>query len=171
LLTKKGLMMKIGILSDTHDQLERTSEAVSALIRAGAELLIHCGDITEPAIVLECAGLPTTYVFGNNDHDHDKLRRTILGVGGVCLGKGGTIELEGRTIAVTHGDSNREISRLADANPDYFLSGHTHCADDERRGSTRWINPGALHRAKPWSVAVLDLATDHLEFLTVGNRR
>jgi predicted phosphodiesterase len=120
-LTKKGLMMKIGILSDTHDQLERTSEAVSALIRAGAEILIHCGDITEPAIVLECAGLPTTYIFGNNDNDHDKLLRTILGVGGVCLGKGGTIELEGRTIAVTHGDSNREISRLAGSNPDYFL--------------------------------------------------
>ncbi len=163
--------MKIGILSDTHDQVERTAEAVAALIKAGAEILIHCGDITEPAIVLECAGLPTTYVFGNNDYDHDKLRRAIAGVGGTCLGKGGTITVEGRTIAVTHGDSGREISRLAESNPDYFLSGHTHNADDERRGTTRWINPGALHRAKPWSVAVLDLATDHLEFLTVGNRR
>jgi predicted phosphodiesterase len=82
-----------------------------------------------------------------------------------------TIEVEGRTIAVTHGDSGREISRLADANPDYFLSGHTHHAADELRGKTRWINPGALHRANPWTVAVLDLATDHLEFLTIGSRR
>ncbi len=163
--------MKIGILSDTHDQVERTSEAVSALIRAGAELLIHCGDITNAAVVVECSGLPTTYVFGNNDYDHAGLNRAILASGGTCLGKGGTIEVEGRTIAVTHGDSGREISRRADGNPDYFLSGHTHCAEDERRGTTRWINPGALHRANPWTVAVLDLPTDHLEFLTIGHRR
>ncbi len=163
--------MKIGILSDTHDQVERTSEAVSALIRAGVEMLIHCGDITQPAIVHECAGLPTTYVFGNNDYDHAGLLRTIKATGGISLGRGGTIDIDGRTIGVTHGDSGREISRLADANPDYFLSGHTHHADDERRGTTRWINPGALHRANPWTVAVLDLATDQLEFLTIGSRR
>jgi putative phosphoesterase len=163
--------MKLGILSDTHDQVERTSLAVSTLIRAGAEALVHCGDITCPAVVLECGGLPGYYVFGNNDFDHDELRRTILGVGGVCLGRGGTIELDGRRVAVTHGDSSREVRRLLDLHPDYLLFGHSHQAADERRGATRWINPGALHRASPWSVALLDLQADLLEFLTVGDRR
>jgi uncharacterized protein len=163
--------MKIGILSDTHDQVERTAKAVGALIRAGAEALIHCGDITCPAVVLECGGLPSIYVFGNNDFDHDELRRTMLGVDGVCLGRGGTIELDGRQIAVTHGDSAREVRRLLDANPDYLLFGHSHKATDERRGATRWINPGALYRANPLSVATLDLQADLVDFLTIDDRR
>jgi putative phosphoesterase len=163
--------MKIGILSDTHDEVERTSLAVSALVRGGAEALIHCGDITGREVVLECGGLPGFYVFGNNDYDHDELRRAIVGVGGVCLGRGGMVELGGRRIAVTHGDSSREVRRLLDADPEYLLFGHSHRATDERRGATRWINPGALHRANPRSVAVLDLRADLLEFLTITDRR
>ena len=163
--------MKVGILSDTHDQVERTSLAVATLIRAGAEALIHCGDITSPAVVLECGGLPGYYVFGNNDFDLDELRRAIAGVGGVCLDRGGEITLDGRRIAVTHGDSAREVRRLLELDPDYLLFGHSHRAADERRGATRWINPGALHRATPRSVAVLDLRADFLEFLQVDDRR
>ena len=163
--------MKIGILSDTHDEVGRASLAVATLIGAGAEALVHCGDITSPAVVLECGGLPGYYVFGNNDFDLDDLRRTILGVGGVCLERGGAIELDGRRVAVTHGDSTREVRRLLDLDPDYLLFGHSHRATDERRGATRWINPGALHRANPRSVAVLDLRADLLEFLTIDDRR
>ncbi len=88
--------MKIGILSDTHDQVERTARAVAALVGAGAEVLIHCGDITGPAVVRECAGLPSYYVFGNNDYDQDGLggrsghgRRSCLGGGGGSSSAGG----------------------------------------------------------------------------------
>ena len=161
--------MKIGILSDTHDQAARTSRAVSILIRAGADVLVHCGDITGPAVVLECGGLPSYFVFGNNDFDEDDLRRAIIEVGGCCLERGGSFELSGKKIAVAHGDSSRQIRRLLDADPDYFLYGHSHLAADDRRGSVRWINPGALHRASRWSVAVLDLPSDTLEFLPVAD--
>ena len=162
--------MKIGILSDTHDQVERTALAVTAMIGAGAEVLVHCGDITRPAIVRECGGLPSYFVFGNNDYDHDALGRSIRGMGGVSLGRGGLIELDGKKVAVTHGDSAREVRRLLEADPDYFLFGHSHAAADDRRGVTRWINPGALHRADGYSVAVLDLGADLLEFLEIVDR-
>ena len=39
---------------------------------------------------------------------------------------------------------------------------------DERFGKTRIINPGALHRASEKTVALLDLATDQLEFIRVA---
>ncbi len=162
--------MKIGILSDTHDQAGRASLAVASLVRAGAEALVHCGDITDAAVVLECGGLPCYFVFGNNDDDVDDLRRAMVGVGGCCLERGGLIELDGRRIAVAHGDSARQVRRLLDTNPDYFLYGHSHRAADERRGSVRWINPGALHRATRWTVATLDLRADVLEFLTIDDR-
>jgi len=159
--------MRVGILSDTHDQLARTSRAVASLISEGAEVLIHCGDMTRPPIVRECAGLTCYYVFGNNDFDEDVLRRAMAATGGVCLERGGQIEFGETRIAVTHGDSAREIRRLLATTPNYLLHGHSHAASDECHGATRWINPGALHRAHEWTVAVLDLDSDVLRFLNI----
>jgi putative phosphoesterase len=160
-------MMRIGILSDTHDQVARTSRAVAVLIAEGAEALIHCGDLTGPAVVYECGGLPSYYVFGNNDFDEDGLRRAMAAVGGICLDWGGMVELGGRRIAVTHGDSTKQVRRLAGLGPDYLLFGHSHVPADRFQGTTRWINPGALHRAAAWTVAVLDLDSDHLHVVRI----
>jgi uncharacterized protein len=159
--------MRIGILSDTHDQVVRTAGAVALLVAEGAEALIHCGDLTGPAVVRVCGAVPSYYVFGNNDFDCDGLRRAIDATGGVCLERGGELTLAGRRIAVTHGDSAREVRRLAAAGPDYLLFGHTHLPTDDREGPTRWINPGALHRAAAWTVALLDLRDDALRLLNV----
>lgn len=163
--------MRIGILSDTHDQAGRTSRAVALLLAQGAEALVHCGDYTTPDVVLECAGVPGYYVFGNNDFQQSALRSAMQAVGGVCLEWGGLVELGTHRVAVTHGDSLREMRRLADLGPDYLLFGHSHQRSDGRRGCTRWINPGALYRAPEWTVALLDLDTDHLIFLSVDARR
>jgi uncharacterized protein len=162
--------MILGIISDTHDRLARTVRAVEALVAGGAEAIVHCGDLTGPDIVLECGALPSYYVFGNNDFDEEALQAAMTSVAGVCLGRGGEVVLGGRRIAVTHGDSIREVNRLAYNSPDYLLYGHSHLFGDERRGPTRWINPGALHRAAIWTVALLDLDTDDLRFVEIDPR-
>ena len=59
------------------------------------------------------------------------------------------------------------LRRLTALQPDYLLFGHSHHATDERDGVTRCINPGALSRAAQYTVALLDLETDALQFLTV----
>jgi putative phosphoesterase len=159
--------MRIGIISDTHDQVGRTARAVEALIAHGASRLIHCGDLTGPAVVHACGLIPSYYVFGNNDFDEEGLRVAMLAVGGVCLAWGGELEFGGKRLGVTHGDSMRETRRLLAAAPDYLLFGHSHVRSDERQGRTRWINPGALHRAAEWTVALLDLESDELRFLAV----
>jgi uncharacterized protein len=159
--------MKVGILSDTHDQVRTTRTAVGVLVAEGAEVLIHCGDLTGPEIVYECAGLPSYYVFGNNDFDESGLRRAMQAVGGTCMEFGGVVELAGRRIAVTHGDISSEMRKLSEQAPDYLLFGHSHQPADRRREATRWINPGALYRAKHYTVAVLDLATDEVRFVKI----
>lgn len=159
--------MQIGILSDTHDQVVRTARAIELLAARGAEALIHCGDLTGPDVVLEFAGLPTYFVLGNNDFDPAGLRRAATTVDANCLGRSGEIALGGRRIAVTHGDSTKEMRRLAALRPDYLLFGHTHEPADERVEKTRVINPGALHRAPAWTVALLDLETDALQLFTI----
>jgi putative phosphoesterase len=161
--------MHIGILSDTHDQVQRTKVAIALLVKRGAQALIHCGDLTSPEVVYECSIAPSYFVFGNCDHDCQTLREAIARIGGTCLERGGLITLGGRRIAVTHGDSDRELDRLAALQPDYLFSGHTHRTSDVQRGPTRWINPGALHRAANWTVALLDLASNNLGLLSIRN--
>src|SRR5262245_42376869 len=104
--------MLIGILSDTHDQVERTRAAVAALVGAGAEILFHCGDITTTDVVHECSPKPCYFVFGNCDFDREGLRRAIESIGGTCLEKGGLVSFANRQIAITHGDSSQELIRL-----------------------------------------------------------
>jgi uncharacterized protein len=161
--------MKVGILSDTHDQIARTADAAAMLVDAGAEAMIHCGDITVPRVVFELDARPSYFVFGNCDDDIQGLKQAIATLGGTCLEHGGLITLGGRRLAITHGHLEREIHRLEAMEPDYLLSGHTHRVDDRRRGPTRWINPGALHGAKTWTVALLDLESDELRTLTISD--
>jgi putative phosphoesterase len=160
--------MRLGILSDTHEQFQRTRLAVERLRAERAEALVHCGDLTGPEVVAVCAVVPCYFVFGNHDADMvPRLRTAISEAGGVCLGWGGEVELGGKRVAVTHGHMSTDVRRLLAARPDYLLSGHLHIARDWREGPTRRINPGALHEAETFSVALLDLETDEVRFLAM----
>ena len=161
--------MLIGILSDTHDQVQRTKAAVALLVAHGAEHLIHCGDLTIADVVHEFTDIPSYFVFGNCDYDKESLQEAIDQVGATCLGCGGLITLGERRIAVTHGHLDQELDRLAALAPDYLFFGHTHRIADVQKGLTRWINPGALHRASTWTVALLNLASNQLSVLPIIN--
>ena len=160
--------MRLGILSDTHDQLNRTRRGVESLRAEGAAALVHCGDLTGPEVVFLCAVLPCYFTFGNHDADNvADLERAITEVGAVSLGWGGEVILGGKRVGVTHGHMSTDVRRLLWAGPDYLLSGHSHMARDHQEGATRRINPGALHEAESFSVALLDLESGELRFFTI----
>lgn len=161
--------MQLGILSDTHDELERTRRAIQLLRDEGAEALIHCGDLSSPPIVAACAVLPCWFVFGNHDADNvPALQQAAAMSGVVCLGWAGEVELDGQLIAVAHGHMSYDIRRALARRPHYLLSGHSHSAGDRREGLVRRINPGALFEADAFTVALLDLQTEELRFLTIA---
>src|SRR5581483_9050143 len=158
--------MKIGILSDSHDRPEALALAVRTLTANGAEFLIHCGDVGSESMLDHLAGIPSAFVWGNNDFDRRGLERYAENLGIRCLGNFGELELGGKRFAVLHGDDERLKQKLlAEQNFDYLLQGHTHVRADTRVGKTRCINPGALHRAREKTVAILDTDTDRLIFL------
>ena len=160
--------MIVGILSDTHGRLPATIAAMEALRKAKAEFYIHCGDVGGEEILNELAGLPCAFVWGNNDYERVALARYAKSIGVQCLGNFGELELGGKSFAVFHGDDFGLSRRLmAEKKHDYLLQGHSHVRMDERAGTMRLINPGALHRASPKSCAVLDTETDKLQFLTI----
>ncbi len=159
----------IGILSDTHDHADAMAAGLSALAAAGAAFYVHCGDIGSHRCIDLLAGLKSAFVFGNTDFDRVALARYAELVGVPCYGNFADLDLDGKKIAVTHGDDYRLKQRiLAAQEHDYLFQGHTHVRDDQRIGRTRLINPGALHRATAKTVATLDTATECLQFITVS---
>ena len=63
--------MRIGIMSDSHDNIEKLGEAIQKLHSVDA--VIHCGDLCAPFVVKRLGeGLkdsPIHIVWGNNEGD------------------------------------------------------------------------------------------------------
>ena len=160
--------MLIGILSDTHDRADAMAAAMKLLRDAGAEFFVHCGDVGSERVIDHLAGAPCAFVFGNTDWDRAALARYAQSVGVDCRGAFADLDLGGKRVAVIHGDDFKLKQRLlSEQRHDYLFQGHTHVRADERFGRTRLINPGALHRAKEKTVALLDTAADNVTWLTV----
>jgi putative phosphoesterase len=161
----------IGILSDSHDHADTMAAGLKLLQSAGAAFYIHCGDIGGQGCIDLLAGLKCAFVFGNCDFDRVNLSRYAESIEVSCYGNYADLTLDQKRIAVIHGDDFRLKQRLLSAQDhDYLFQGHTHLRADEKIGRTRAINPGALHRANPKTVATLDLSTDTLQFHTVTSR-
>ena len=160
--------MLIGILSDTHDEICRTRDAVRLLRAKGADAIVHCGDIYGPEIIAECAVLPLYFAFGNRDCDLAHILQDAASEhGATCLGWGGEFTVGQTRIAVVHGHLTMDLRPLLDAKPDYLFSGHSHIPGDWYDGVTRRINPGALAEADEYSVALLDLAMAAVRFFPI----
>jgi len=86
-----------------------------------------------------------------------------------CHGHVADLTFAGKRLALLHGHDGALFHKLAHSGDyAYLIHGHTHVRRDERLGNSRIINPGALHRAKSKSVALLDVATDELRFLELN---
>ena len=158
--------MLIGLISDTHNRLERTAHALTLFEEAKVEAIIHCGDICDRHILSLFPGKPTWYVMGNNDDDYELKQQAIGDLH--YLGAGDIFTLADKKLAVTHGHLHRITESLIQRKPDYLFTGHTHVAHHEMHQGITCINPGALHRASDYSVALLNLTTAELRFLPVS---
>jgi uncharacterized protein len=160
--------MKIGVLSDTHGRLEITQSAIRLLCERGAELILHCGDIDSPAAVHLFSEIPTHFVFGNWDLRPAALQRAIGEIRGTLHDGYGRMELAGKRLAWLHGHARGERQRLeASGEFDFLFYGHSHKAEAHRSGRTLVMNPGALHRARTKTVALVDLVAGEWESIAI----
>jgi len=161
--------MKVGILSDTHNDSAMTARSLQEFRRRDVSTLFHCGDLTSAEMVAHFRGFEVVFVRGNMDrHQKKAVKRAIAAQAGAnWIGKGNEVELEGKRIAIAHGDRVEVLEMLLYAEPDYLFTGHTHRRRNERIGSTRVINPGAVGgvQYEERSIAVLDLSSDELEVI------
>jgi putative phosphoesterase len=160
-------MKKLGIISDTHDHLDRTARGVALLQARGAEGLLHLGDFVAPfalKVILKFNG-PLYAIFGNNDGEKKGLKKLFPE-----LRDGPTIfELAGRKLGCAH--SVEEIPAEFRTTCDGIFYGHSHSRVHLPKDGARplELNPG---EACGWltgqpSCALLDLDTMTAEILEI----
>ncbi|MFO7710249.1 MAG: metallophosphoesterase [Candidatus Woesearchaeota archaeon] len=128
--------MLIGIVSDTHSNEERFRKVLDIL--SDCDMIIHCGDWTNSAIVEMCRGLDVHGVHGNCDFNLKgpvKFHEPYI-----------DLEIDGIRIGACHGHDSR-LPELLEAGFDVVCSGHTHHSKIEMVDGTLHINPGSP--AKP----------------------
>lgn len=161
--------MKLGILADSHGRTDLVRQALTLLKKAGAQAVVHCGDVGGLDVLEELAGWRAWFVWGNTDFPRLSWRPQIEAMKLPWPDGPLEITLADKRIGVFHGHEYAWQRAMTAAELDYLLHGHTHQADDYRMGSMRIINPGALHRARFKSVALLDPETDTLEFIPIDD--
>lgn len=157
----------IGVLSDSHGRWQRTRAAITALASRGATRFVHLGDVGSEQVLDMFAGLDATVVFGNCD-DERPLHRYADFLGIETKHPAGVVTCGEKTIGVTHGHLPEAIDFLLGEHVDYLLSGHSHEAHDQRVGATRCMNPGALDRARRFTVLLLEPESGAAEWIEVG---
>lgn len=162
-------MARIGLLSDSHGRAPTTRAAVGVLIDAGAEMLIHLGDVGNDLVLDALAGdVEAHVVFGNTDYDWQPLADYARQIGLIVDHPVGRLNIDGKILVFQHGDSRTAMTAALHEQATYLCHGHTHLQRDERVGMTRVINPGALQRASVYTVALLDTQADQVTFYPIG---
>jgi hypothetical protein len=163
--------MIIGIISDTHDNLDMLRKAVGIFNEQKVEHVIHAGDFTSPFTfrVIKDLTCGFTGVFGNNDGDKLLLRKRS---GDRVFNQPHVLELAGRKIVLVH--EHHIVNALADSGHyDIVIYGHTHEPDIRKAGNTLIVNPG---EAGGWlygkaTIAVLDLGEMKAEIIDISSQR
>ncbi|MCR4391636.1 MAG: metallophosphoesterase [Candidatus Acetothermia bacterium] len=160
--------MRIGVVSDTHDNMGNLRRALARFRKRGVELVLHAGDIVSPFMAepFRESGLRVVAVFGNNDGDKLYLQERFSEVGELVHGPHELV-LAGRRIVLMH--EPRVLSALAaSGHYDLVVYGHTHNLE-VRAGTPLVVNPGEcggwLRRP---TCAVVDLAALAAEVLDLS---
>jgi len=161
--------MKIGIISDTHDNLPKIKEAVEMFNQEKVQLVLHAGDFTSPFTSREFKNLnsPLKGVFGNNDGDKLLLQKYFVGIGEISSETYLT-NLNQVSLIMLH--KGELVDSLAESQKyDLIVYGHTHRPDLRRIGKTLIINPG---EGGGWlsgksTIAILNLKTLEARILEI----
>ncbi len=132
----------IGIMADSHDNLQAIKRVVRFFRNTGCELVIHAGDFIAPfsARELEALGCPVKAVFGNCDGEKEGLKKAFQTLGEIKESPF-IFTLDNLQFLITHVDSSLK-NYLSCQKHDVIIFGHTHKPEVRREKNTLLLNPG-----------------------------
>lgn len=160
--------MKIGVVSDTHNNLRNVGRIVEMFNTLGVGQVVHTGDITQPKTLQALSHLeaPLAGVFGNNDQERPILDHTCADLGFHFVEPPLRFEVAGRSIVVVHDPLELEPLDIADES--LILHGHTHRTTQEwQQGGILTFNPGECAGMMTGhnTIGVVDLGNLDVELL------
>lgn len=170
----KIYFMRIGIISDTHDNWNFIKKALEILKKENINTLIHCGDICAP-ITLEYIAKSWNkefhFCFGNVDGDRYLMQLKVERYKNIkCHGEVlGTIKIKNKNIAFQHFPQIGE-SLAYTGKYDAVFYGHTHIKDKKfikiKNKKVLLANPGNLCAIKaPPSFCIYNLDKNDIKFI------
>ena len=159
--------MRIGIVSDTHDQMKNVARIVELFNTANVDRVVHTGDITKAKTIHALSALhaPVFGVFGNNDQERESLENAIQQHGFHFVDATLELEWENRRIYVVHDPLEFDQMKLRPG--EVLLHGHTHRRVVDRSDHRLCFNPGecAGHLEGRNAIGILDLESLEPEIL------
>lgn len=152
MVTTKEIIMKICIVSDSHDNRKLLDIAVSDASSRGAQAVLHCGDVVAPTTlrILQKHGLPVHVIHGNNTGDLFSMAKLGYDTESVIQyhGQDAGLELAGKKIFIVH-YPHYARAMGATGEWDIVCCGHDHKAEIDRianmkNSHTLFINPGTV---------------------------
>ena len=131
--------MLIGIMSDSHDNLNAIASAVQYFNRRKVQTVLHAGDLVAPFTYRELKKLqmPLQITFGNNDGERLGLKKIF---GEKIHLPPYKMKIAGKKVLLLHEPDN--MVAIADSGHfDVIVYGHTH-EIDVRKNGVLIINPG-----------------------------
>ncbi len=154
----------IGIMSDSHDNLDAIRKAIKIFNNKELDLVIHAGDLISPFTATEFKELESELVaiYGNNDGEREGLKSAYKDI---ChLEDFKEISIEGWKFSIIHGTNPAIVDSLARSGKyDVVVRGHTHKLEIFN-GKTMVINPGEVCGYVSSKKTVVLLDTDDLSF-------
>ncbi|MGO8807757.1 MAG: metallophosphoesterase [Candidatus Bathyarchaeia archaeon] len=163
--------MLVGAISDTHDNLPQIEKAVKYLNDQKVGLVLHAGDYVAGFVLpkLKQLNCKLVGVFGNNDGDHELLKRRFSETSNCTIHERfAKVEVEGFRIALLHGEETELLNAIIEGGIfDAVIHGHSHYSRVEKRGKTLAINPGELcgYLTGKCTIALLDTAKQEAKII------
>jgi putative phosphoesterase len=154
----------IGIMSDSHDNLDAIRKAVKIFNSKDLDLIIHAGDLISPFTADEFQKLnpEIVAVYGNNDGEREGLKNAYKDI--CLLDDFKEISIDGWKFAVIHGSNPAIVDSLAlSGKYDVVVRGHTHKMEI-LNGETLVVNPGEVCGYISGEKTIVLLDTDDLTF-------
>lgn len=156
--------MKIGIISDTHDNMAKIASAVEFFKKEGIETVLHLGDHTAPFSVnpFKNSGIKVIAIWGNNEGEKLYFRKTVQSMDNFELNeiRPHRLELAGKRILMMHEPDFLEIFEKS-GEFDLIGYGHVHKIINRNDHDCLVINPGEAcgYLSGKSTVAIVDLET------------
>ncbi len=148
-------MTTIAVTADTHDEIADWAPVIERLgeLFAGADLIVHCGDITTARVLDDLRTIaPVLAVRNDGDPPPEPPRLvdgpTVVTHGGIDIG------------VVFSLPEEADLGALFGQPVRLVLHGGTHAASIDERDGTLVVDPGSPTLARRTTVALVDIDGD-----------